>query len=87
MKKYRIEYRSSRYEGEPGSRYVAQGTGGNFHEFDAANDADAQAKAPAAWQAVLAKARESKLRSVGFVRLERVPDSTPILVEWVPAAA
>lgn len=85
--KYRIEYRSSRYEGEPGREYVVQGTGGNFHEFDATDDADAQAKAPAEWQAVIAKARAAKLRSVGFVRLERVPDSTPVAVKWTPAAA
>jgi hypothetical protein len=45
--KYRIEFRSSRYEGGPGERYVAQDTGGNFHEFEAADDADAVAKAPA----------------------------------------
>jgi hypothetical protein len=85
--KYRIEYRVSRYEGEPGKRYVVQGTGGSFHEFDAADDADAQAKAPAEWRTVIAKAREAKLRSVGFVRLERVPDATPVAVEWTPAAA
>ena len=66
---------------------MVQGMGGNFHEFEAVDDADAQAKAPAEWQAIIAKAREAKLRSVGFVQLERVPDSTPIPVEWVPAAA
>jgi hypothetical protein len=87
--KYRIEYRVSRYEGELGKRYVVQGTGGSFsfHEFDAVDDADAQAKAPAEWRAVIAKAREAKLRSVGFVGLEHVPDATPVAVEWTPAAA
>ena len=84
--KYRIEYRSSRYEGEPGERYVAQNLGGNFHEFEAVDDADAQAKAPAEWQAVYAKARNAKLRSVGFVRLERLPDPTPVALQWAPAA-
>ena len=73
--KYRIEFRSSRFEGGA----VVQNIGGNFHEFDALDDADAQA--------VLAKAREAKLRSIGFVRLEHVPDSTPVPVEWVPSAA
>ncbi len=66
---------------------MAQGTGGNFHEFDAVDDSDAQAKAPTEWQAVLTKARVAKLRSVGFVRLERVPESTPVAVEWTPIAA
>lgn len=67
--------------------YTVQNLGGNFHEFEAADDAEAQAKAPAEWQAVLAKARESKLRTVGFVRLERVPDPTPVAIQWSPAAA
>ncbi len=85
--KYRIEYRSSRYEGEVGRSYVAQNTGGNFHEFEAVDDTDARTKAPAEWQAVLTKARQSKLRSVGFVRLERGPDPTPVDLQWTPAAA
>lgn len=87
--KYRIEYRSSRIEGrtESSNGYVIQNLGGHFHEFDADNDADAQAKAPAEWQKVFAVAREFGLRTIGFVRLERVPDPTPIVLAWTPAAA
>lgn len=84
--KYRIEYRSSRYEGVAGRKYVVQNTGGNFHEFEAVDDTEAQTKSPAEWQTVLAKARQSKLRSVGFVQLTRLPDSS-VAIEWTPIAA
>ncbi|MBM3261693.1 hypothetical protein FJY93_04740 [Candidatus Kaiserbacteria bacterium] len=85
--KYRIEYRSSRYEGEPGSRYVTQSLGGNFYEFEAVDDADAQAQLPAQWQALIVKATKAKLHTIGYVGLERVPDATPVAVECEPPAA
>ena len=81
--KYRIEFRSSRYE----CSAVIQNTGGNFHDFDASDDADAEAKAADEWQNVLAKARRSKLRSVGFVRLARLPNASPTALRWTPATA
>lgn len=81
--KYRIEYRSFRHEGPLRMQYVAQDTGDNFHEFEAADDADAQTRASREWQAVIAKVAEHL--SVDFVRLERMPDPTPVTLRWKPA--
>ena len=77
---YPIEYRSSWRDGE----VLVQDLGGNFHEFDAVDDADAHAKAQTEWRALMAKARERGLRSVGFVRLERAPNQVPVTLPWTP---
>ncbi len=82
--KYRIEYRSSWHEGPLRTQYVVQDTGGNFHEFEAADDADAQAQAHREWQAVIAMAEKVGLLSIGFVQLEHVPDPTPVVLQWKP---
>lgn len=87
MDKYRIEYRLSRYEGTPGRKYIVQSLGGNYHEFEAADDTAAKIQAPAEWKKLLENARKAGLRSVGYVRLERIPDPSPVAVQWMPAAA